>query len=68
MKETFDAIQADSEGQKDKKIIDLAKKNRGLQLQVESLKTKAAKAAEIGLLLKKENESLQKGEKVESSL
>ena len=68
MKETFDAIQADSEGQKDKKIIDLAKKNRGLQLQVESLKTKAAKAPEIGLLLKKENESLQKGEKVESSL
>ena len=68
MKETFDAIQADSDGQKDKKIIDLAKKNRGLQLQVESLKTKAAKAAEIGLLLKKENESLQKGEKVESSL
>ena len=68
MKETFDAIQADSEGQKDKKIIDLAKKNRGLQLQVESLKTKAAKAAEIGLQLKKENESLQKGEKVESSL
>jgi len=46
----------------------LAKKNRGLQLQVESLKTKAAKAAEIGLLLKKENESLQKGEKIESSL
>jgi len=41
---------------KDKKIIDLAKKNRGLQLQVESLKTKAAKAAEIALKLKKDSD------------
>jgi len=44
--------------QKEKKIIDLAKKNRSLQLQVESLKTKAAKSAEIALKFKhqKENE------------
>lgn len=37
---------------KDKKIIELAKKNRALQIQVESLKTKAAKAAEFALKLK----------------
>ena len=34
---------------KDKKIIELAKKNRVLVLQVESLKNKAAKAAEIAI-------------------
>lgn len=39
---------------KDKRIIELAKKNRSLQLQVESLKTKAAKAAEYALKLKQE--------------
>ncbi len=42
---------------KDKKIIDLAKKNRSLQLQVESLKTKAAKAAEFALKLKSERDA-----------
>jgi hypothetical protein len=41
---------------KDKKIIDLAKKNRNLQLQVESLKTKAAKAAEIAIKLSEEKQ------------
>ena len=44
---------------KDKKILDLAKKNRSLQLQIESLKTKAAKAADIALKMKKENEELE---------
>ena len=43
---------------KDKKIIELAKKNRALQLQVESLKTKAAKAAEIAIKIKKENDTM----------
>ena len=43
---------------KDKKIIELAKKNRALQLQVESLKTKAAKAAEIAIKIKKENDTI----------
>ena len=38
--------------------MDLAKKNRSLQLQVESLKTKAAKAAEIAIKMKKENDSI----------
>lgn len=60
MKDTFDAINSDQDGQKDKKIIDLAKKNRGLQLQVESLKTKAAKAAEVAIKLKKDNDKLEK--------
>ena len=45
MKETYESIIGSSESLKDKKIIDLAKKNRALQLQAESLKTKAAKAA-----------------------
>ena len=48
---------AQSDNLKDKKIIDLAKKNRSLQIQVESLKTKAAKAAEIALKMKKENDT-----------
>jgi regulator of replication initiation timing len=43
---------------KDKKILDLAKKNKALQLQIESLKTKAAKAAEIALKMKKENDEI----------
>ena len=36
--------------------IELAKKNRALQLSVESLKTKAAKAAEFALKLKGERD------------
>ena len=58
MKETIDSISSSQEQLKDKKIIDLAKKNRNLQMQVETLKTKAAKAAEIAIKLaeeKKEN-------------
>jgi hypothetical protein len=39
---------------KDKKIIDLAKKNRALQIQGEGLKNKAAKAAEFALNMKSE--------------
>lgn len=54
MKDTYDAVVSGSENQKDKKIIDLSKKNRALQLQAEGLKTKAAKAAEFALQLKKE--------------
>jgi hypothetical protein len=57
MKETFDSISSDNEGQKDRKIIDLAKKNRALQLQVESLKTKAAKAAEVAIKLSQETKT-----------
>jgi hypothetical protein len=55
MKGSFEAISTDNDSHKDKKIIELAKKNRGLQLQVESLKTKAASAAKIALNLSKEN-------------
>ena len=55
---------AGSQDIKDKKILELAKKNRTLQLQVESLKTKAAKAAEIAIRMKKENDVLEsQGEK-----
>lgn len=49
---------AGSQDLKDKKILDLAKKNRTLQLQIESLKTKAAKAAEIAIKMKKENDEI----------
>ena len=54
MKDTFEAIVGKSDSLKDKKIIELSKKNRALQLQSESLKTKAAKAAGFALDLKKE--------------
>lgn len=56
MKSTYDSVISDNENLKDKKIIELAKKNRALQLQSESLKTKAAKAAEFAIELKKEND------------
>ena len=56
MRSTYESVISDNENLKDKKIIELAKKNRALQLQAESLKTKAAKAAEFALELKKEND------------
>lgn len=43
-----------NEGAKDKKIIELAKKNRALTVQVDSLKTKAADAASTALKFKQE--------------
>ena len=50
LKEMVDTISNNKNmDNKDKKIIELAKKNRALQLQVEGLKTKAAKAAELAL-------------------
>ena len=53
----FEAISSGGKtDNKDKKIIELAKKNRALQLSVESLKTKAAKAAEFALKLKSERD------------
>lgn len=56
MRSTYDAVVSDNEALKDKKIIELAKKNRALQLQAESLRTKAAKAAEFALEMKREND------------
>ena len=56
MKDTYEAVVGGSENQKDKKIIELSKKNKALQLQAEGLKTKAAKAAEFALQLKKEQD------------
>ena len=53
-KDMVEAIQTGKSDLKDKKIIELAKKNRALQLSVESLKTKAAKAAEFALKLRSE--------------
>jgi hypothetical protein len=54
MKDTYEAVISDKDALKDKKIIDLAKKNRVLQVQGESLKDKASKAAEFALSLKKD--------------
>jgi hypothetical protein len=56
LKETFDAVSSSQDSAKDKKIIDLAKKNRNLSMQIESLKTKAAKAAEIAIKLTNEKQ------------
>ncbi len=53
----MDAIQGGGDSAKDKKIIDLAKKNRALQTQVESFKNKAAKATEIALKLKDDHDA-----------
>ena len=54
MKDTYEAVISDKDSLKDKKIIDLAKKNRVLQVQAESLKDKASKAAEFAISLKKD--------------
>lgn len=46
LKETVEALQSESDHPKDKRIIELAKKNRVLQTQLESYKNKALKATE----------------------
>ena len=53
------SISGSNEQAKDKKIIELAKKNRDLSSQVESLKTKAAKAAEVVIKLQKDKQDNQ---------
>ena len=58
MKDTYEAVTGSSDSQKDKKIIELAKKNRQLQLSNEVLKTKAAQAAEFALKVKAETPKL----------
>ena len=55
-KDTIDTLSTSAESLKDKKIVELVKKNKALYIQSESLKTKAAKAAEFALDMKKENE------------
>ena len=61
MKDTVDSISTSQESLKDRKIIELAKKNRALQTQVETLKTKCASAAKIAIQLNedKNNETQQ---------
>ena len=54
MKDTYEAVTSNSDSQKDKKIIDLAKKLKQLQVSNEVLKSKAAQAAEFALKLKAE--------------
>ena len=56
MRQTYEAVISNSDSLKDKKIIDLAKKNKALLIQAESLKTKAAKAAEFALDLKSQQD------------
>ena len=54
MKDTYEAVTTSYDDIKDKKIIELAKQKRNLLLQIESLRTKAAKAAEQALNFKKQ--------------
>jgi hypothetical protein len=49
LRETFEALGSNSDNLKEKKIIELAKKNKALTIQSEGLKTKAAKAAEYAI-------------------
>ena len=53
LKDTYEAVTTSYDDIKDKKIIELAKQKRNLLLQIESLRTKAAKAAESALHYKK---------------
>lgn len=54
LKDTFEALGSNSDNLKDKKIIELSKKNKALTIQAEGLKTKAAKAAEYAIEAKKQ--------------
>lgn len=56
IRETFEAVSSNSESLKDKKIIDLVKKNKALHIQAESLKNKAAKAAEMAIEFKEQSQ------------
>ena len=56
LKDTYEAVTTSYDDIKDKKIIELAKQKRNLLLQIESLRTKAAKAAEAALRFKKQLE------------
>jgi hypothetical protein len=49
--ESLNSVEGKSVDQKDKKIIELAKKNRDLTIRVENLKNKAAKATQDALKL-----------------
>ena len=55
LKDTYEAVTTSYDDIKDKKIIELAKQKRSLQLQVESLRTKAAKAAQLAVKFKEES-------------
>ena len=57
MKDTYEAVTTSYDDIKDKKIIELAKQKRNLLLQIDSLRTKAAKAAESALNYKKKLEN-----------
>ena len=46
LKDTYEAVTTSYDDIKDKKIIELAKNKRNLLLQIDSLRTKAAKASE----------------------
>lgn len=54
LKDTYEAVTTSYDDIKDKKIIELAKNKRNLLLQIDSLRTKAAKAAETALKFKKQ--------------
>ena len=57
LKDTYEAVTTSYDDIKDKKIIELAKQKRNLLLQIDSLRTKAAKAAESALNYKKKLEN-----------
>ena len=52
LKDTYEAVTTSFDDIKDKKIIELAKQKRAMQIQIESLRTKAAKAAELAITFK----------------
>ena len=56
LKDTYEAVTTSYDDIKDKKIIELAKQKRNLLLQIDSLRTKAATAAEAALRFKKQLE------------
>jgi len=56
LKDTYEAVTTSYDDIKDKKIIELAKQKRNLQLQIDSLRTKASKAAESALSYKRQLE------------
>ena len=62
LKDTYEAVTTSYDDIKDKKIIEMAKQKRNLLLQIESLRTKAAKAAEQAMKFKKQLENGRGGD------
>lgn len=60
LRNTMEALAGDVDSQKDKKIVELVKKVKQMQVKVEAFKNKSNEASELALELKRENEKMER--------